>query len=727
MLERFKEYWPDVAGRRLVYILLEQARTTESDEERLILYERILDTDSGQQEARDGQQRIWQQRGHLAMKAGNLDAALRDYEKAGCNDKVAEIAQELRRRALDVHLQELKELEQAKQYRDALDLTKRLSTEFADMTDWSPELKRLEYRANLADLYQRALETLQGGDRQTALSLLVQLVALDPTYEEITRYLHLAVTGVDSAELQAKLAAEKKALQEAVTIAQKESEARRRREQELQTQLENERKARQEAENTVRKEVETRRQHEQESQRLRHQVETERKARRIAEAIAKAKVPQLLLGGAGIIVLGIVIVWAIQVLPNVQLGSLATPTNAPLTSASSPPISLATSTPPPITSGPVATSTELPFKTATLLPMSTIVLTASTPTITPHPLAGSVEVSPQGLQVIKGYGLWFSDQAGGKWRIWHLDSQLETAYPVMFQLSQEIQSYDEFAPAVSPDGHQVAFAVGPCVESSYCNRDLYLSNVDGTNVQRLTDACQDESHPSWSPDGKLLTYFSRGSNDPGCLGTGQGIWVIDISTRQTRQLTDQNDFDPVWSPNGRYIAYHSAVTSWKIKVLDYLSCSLATNSCRTWVAADVGGLTASAGWLDSNTLVFASNASGNWEIYKVRIVPNQRLAASRLTNNNWDDQCPAVSSDGKIMVWHAFPSYSPGDVSTATKVAVLYVMNLSGGKPVPLITGSGNARDGFLRNKTGIIASNGAYWRYHDAQSLLLRQPSLVR
>ena len=79
----------------------------------------------------------------------------------------------------------------------------------------------MELRTYLAGLYRRALGALQSGDRQMAQTLLAQVVALEPGYEEATRYLHLAVTGVDVAELQAQLGDKGKADREDTTAAVK--------------------------------------------------------------------------------------------------------------------------------------------------------------------------------------------------------------------------------------------------------------------------------------------------------------------------------------------------------------------------------------------------------------------------------------------------------------------------------------------------------------------------
>jgi hypothetical protein len=76
------------------------------------------------------------------------------------------------------------------------------------MRDWLSDLVRLKKEALLADMYQRALGALHTGDRQTAQDLLTKVVALDAGYGDATRYLHMAVTGVDVAGLQAELAGE---------------------------------------------------------------------------------------------------------------------------------------------------------------------------------------------------------------------------------------------------------------------------------------------------------------------------------------------------------------------------------------------------------------------------------------------------------------------------------------------------------------------------------------
>jgi len=205
VLERLYKYQPAAARHRLVQALLARGQLAESDDERLTLYGRVLELDPTQPEAAGERRRIWQQRGDAALAGGNLEAALQDYRMAGLADKVAEVEQRILQHELAARLEDLERLEQKKQYQDALDLVHQLAREYPKTRNWAPDLERLEHEIHLDDLYRRALRALQSGDRQAAQSLLVQVIVLEPGYEEATRYLHLAVTGVDVAELQAQL------------------------------------------------------------------------------------------------------------------------------------------------------------------------------------------------------------------------------------------------------------------------------------------------------------------------------------------------------------------------------------------------------------------------------------------------------------------------------------------------------------------------------------------
>ncbi|MBT7915447.1 hypothetical protein HN588_16235, partial [Candidatus Bathyarchaeota archaeon] len=61
----------------------------------------------------------------------------------------------------------------------------------------------------------------------------------------------------------------------------------------------------------------------------------------------------------------------------------------------------------------------------------------------------------------------------------------------------------ERKPTWSPDGTQIAFDGGDSFKS-----DIYLVNIDGTGIVRLTDHPEWDQYPAWSPDGTQIAFSS---------------------------------------------------------------------------------------------------------------------------------------------------------------------------------------------------------------------------
>ena len=99
---------------------------------------------------------------------------------------------------------------------------------------------------------------------------------------------------------------------------------------------------------------------------------------------------------------------------------------------------------------------------------------------------------------------------------------------------------DAWDPAWSPDGTQIVFA-------GYDGQDdgIFVMDLDGTNVRRLTDGDGDSTEPAWSPDGARIA-FVRQLPDPG----GTHLYVVDSDGSNLRQLTSLAGRvgAPDWSP-----------------------------------------------------------------------------------------------------------------------------------------------------------------------------------
>ena len=105
--------------------------------------------------------------------------------------------------------------------------------------------------------------------------------------------------------------------------------------------------------------------------------------------------------------------------------------------------------------------------------------------------------------------------------------------------------YDDY-PAWSPDGTQIVF-----VSDRDGNSEIYVMDADGSNQRRLTNDSADDWFPVWSPDGKEILFQSDRD--------GRGIYVMNADGTSVRRLTstDYSSNCPFWSPDGTKIVFHS--------------------------------------------------------------------------------------------------------------------------------------------------------------------------
>jgi hypothetical protein len=97
----------------------------------------------------------------------------------------------------------------------------------------------------------------------------------------------------------------------------------------------------------------------------------------------------------------------------------------------------------------------------------------------------------------------------------------------------------DYAPAWSPDGSKIAFH-----SDRDDNLDIYVMNADGTSQSRLTNNPGNDEWPAWSPDGSKIAFSSeRGGNEEVYLISADGTGETNLTNNPAQ------DSDPAWSPD----------------------------------------------------------------------------------------------------------------------------------------------------------------------------------
>ncbi|MCC7447242.1 MAG: PD40 domain-containing protein [Anaerolineae bacterium] len=109
------------------------------------------------------------------------------------------------------------------------------------------------------------------------------------------------------------------------------------------------------------------------------------------------------------------------------------------------------------------------------------------------------------------------------------------------------KGWSDTHPSWSPDGKQIAFA-----SDRTGKWQIYVVNVDGTNLRKLTNDSANNNNAKWARDARYIAFDSdRGGN--------RDIYVMEADGKNQRQLTHNaaDDDEPSWSPDGDSIIFVS--------------------------------------------------------------------------------------------------------------------------------------------------------------------------
>ncbi len=143
----------------------------------------------------------------------------------------------------------------------------------------------------------------------------------------------------------------------------------------------------------------------------------------------------------------------------------------------------------------------------------------------------SPDYSPTGKQIV------FNSDRGGSKQLYIMNSNGKRVRRISYGRGQ----YS--TPVWSPRGDLIAFT-----KSLRGQFSIGVMRIDGTGERSLAKGFLVEA-PTWSPNGRVIMYFSQSKSSPDGKGGRSRLFSVDLTGTNTREiLTPIDASDPAWSP-----------------------------------------------------------------------------------------------------------------------------------------------------------------------------------
>jgi Tol biopolymer transport system component/DNA-binding winged helix-turn-helix (wHTH) protein len=196
----------------------------------------------------------------------------------------------------------------------------------------------------------------------------------------------------------------------------------------------------------------------------------------------------------------------------------------------------------------------------------------------------------------------------------------------------------QLGPALSPDGTKIAFGDRPSG-----NSDIFIINVDGSGLHKLTDDPLADTGPTFTPDGAEL-IFER--NFHGITR----LYVMKLDGSDQRQLTGSGGYEMTasFSPDGRSLLFAADPQDALSRGLDIFVTDFKQPDIGRRILTRRFHDTGPAVSPDGSKIVFNAQSEGNPEIY---LMNADGSGLVRLTHDRSNDTVPQFSLDGKSIIF----------------------------------------------------------------------------
>lgn len=206
----------------------------------------------------------------------------------------------------------------------------------------------------------------------------------------------------------------------------------------------------------------------------------------------------------------------------------------------------------------------------------------------------------------------------------------------------------DYSPRWSPDGRRIVFQKSWEGVTYEGGEDLYLIDADGRGLREFaSNSPAPDGSPDWSPDGSQLVV-ARGNWEY------SNLYVVDVDGSDLRQVTDNRveDSQAAWSPDGSSIVFVAGSDpDSDIALLDL-------DSGEVELLTETEKAEASPAWSPDGTEIAFSRYLNTREGWQMFVMDVESGAVRRVTTGPGEATQPVFSPDGR---WIAYAARSSGD------------------------------------------------------------------